>query len=290
VRFHDHRVRGIAIPTSYLRELPRGLAVLTRHLADPGRVLAVGADWLADPARCLAMPTRYLAVPARCLAFPAGYPADPTLRLAMPTGGFVDPTGGLAIPTWSVLDPAVYLAFPTRRVAHPARRLAIPTRYLADPARCVAIPMGWRAVVACTHMTTDCHLALSGGARLLLAGAFAVVATRPAAGPTLAFLELLQGSANAAFSRHLLPGILDPADELVTGQSRDVLPGSDRRRVGDQCFAQVFRKVVNHATGHSLVVHKTASSGPRLYLHGVCGAGEGIRTLDVHLGKVALYH
>src|ERR1700722_4714292 len=91
----------------------------------------------------------------------------------------------------------------------------------------------------------------------LLAGAFAVAAPRPAARPTLAFLELLLGSANAAFSGHLLLGILDPADELVAGQWRDVHPGIERGRIGDQSFAQVFRKFVHHPAGHSLATHKT---------------------------------
>jgi hypothetical protein len=98
-------------------------------------------------------------------------------------------------------------------------------------------------------------------ARSLLAGAFAVVASRPAAGSTLAFLKLLVGSANAAFSGHLLLGILDPADELVAGQRRDVLPGSERRRVGDKRLAQVLRKFVHHPTGHSLAAHKTTLAG-----------------------------
>jgi hypothetical protein len=75
--------------------------------------------------------------------------------------------------------------------------------------------------------------------RSLLTGAFAVVAPRPAAGPTLAFLELLLGSANASFSGRLLLGILDPADELVAGQRREVPPGSERRWAGDQRVAQV---------------------------------------------------
>jgi hypothetical protein len=59
-----------------------------------------------------------------------------------------------------------------------------------------------------------------------------VPAPRPAAGPALAFLELLLGPADAAFSGHLLLGIVDPADELVAGQRRDVLPGIERRGVG----------------------------------------------------------
>ena len=75
--------------------------------------------------------------------------------------------------------------------------------------------------------------------RLLSAGALAVLAPWPAAGPTLAFLQLLLGPANAAFSGHLLLGILDPADELVAGQRRDVLPGIECRGVGDQRLAQV---------------------------------------------------
>jgi hypothetical protein len=99
------------------------------------------------------------------------------------------------------------------------------------------------------------------GSRSLLAGAFAVVAPRPAAGPTLAFLKLLLGSANAAFSGHLLLGILDPADELVAGQRRDAHPGSERCRVGDQRFAQVFRKFVHHPTGHWLAAHTTKLAG-----------------------------
>ncbi len=56
--------------------------------------------------------------------------------------------------------------------------------------------------------------------RPLPAGALAVLASRPAAGPTLAFLELLLGPANAALSRDLLLGILDPADELVEVYAR----------------------------------------------------------------------
>src|SRR5687768_16604030 len=68
--------------------------------------------------------------------------------------------------------------------------------------------------------------------RPLGTGALAVVASRPAAGATLAFLELLLCPANAALPRRLLLGILDPADELVAGQGRDVLPCVERRCVG----------------------------------------------------------
>ena len=70
----------------------------------------------------------------------------------------------------------------------------------------------------------ECHVRLP-------AGALAVLAPRPAAGPALAFFELLLGPPNAPLSSHLLLGILDPADELIARQGRDVLPGSERLRV-----------------------------------------------------------
>ena len=92
--------------------------------------------------------------------------------------------------------------------------------------------------------------------RPLSAGALAVRAPWPAAGPALAFLQLLLGPANAAFSGHLLPGILDPADELVAGQRRDVLPGVECHRIGDQSLAQVSWKLVHHPTGHSRATHR----------------------------------
>src|ERR1039458_6552304 len=90
----------------------------------------------------------------------------------------------------------------------------------------------------------------------LSAGALAVPAPWPAAGPTLAFLQLLLGPADAAFSGHLLLGILDPADELVSGQRRDVLPRIECCRVGHQPLAQVCGKLVHHPTGHSLAAHR----------------------------------
>ena len=84
-----------------------------------------------------------------------------------------------------------------------------------------------------------------------------MTASRPAAGATLAFLELLQSPENAAFSSLWLFGILDPADELVAGQRRNVLPGSERRAVRQQLCAHVIRKLMDHTTRHLLAVHKT---------------------------------
>jgi len=96
-----------------------------------------------------------------------------------------------------------------------------------------------------------------------------VLTSRPAAGPALTFLELLLGSANAALSGHLSLGILDPADELVSGQGCDVVPCVERLGVGDQRLAQVRRQFVHHPTGQSLAAHTgttVAGSGIDLYL------------------------
>jgi hypothetical protein len=100
-----------------------------------------------------------------------------------------------------------------------------------------------------------------GNSPLLSAGALAVLAPWPTAGPTLAFLQLLLGPANAAFSGHLLPSIIDPADELVAGQRRDVLPGVECRGVGDQSLAQVSWKLVYHPTGYSRAAHRATVAG-----------------------------
>jgi hypothetical protein len=95
----------------------------------------------------------------------------------------------------------------------------------------------------------------------LSAGALAVRAPRPTAGPTQAILELLLCPANAACSGHLLFGILDPTDELVAGQRRDVLPGIECRGVGDQRRAQVSWKLVHHPTGQSRAAHEATVAG-----------------------------
>src|SRR5579864_431991 len=89
----------------------------------------------------------------------------------------------------------------------------------------------------------------------LSARALAVPATWPAAGSSLAFLQLLLRPANAARSGHLLLGILDPADELISGQGRDVLPSLECGRIGDKRLAQVRRQLVHDSPGHSRGAH-----------------------------------
>src|SRR3954447_15641171 len=85
--------------------------------------------------------------------------------------------------------------------------------------------------------------------------ALAVLAPRPAAGPALPFLELLLGPADAALSRLLLLRVLDPADELVTGQRSDVVPRVERDAVGRQRVTQIRWELVHHATWHSRAAH-----------------------------------
>src|SRR6202042_1402138 len=92
-------------------------------------------------------------------------------------------------------------------------------------------------------------------ARSLSASTLAVAAAWPAARPALTVLQFFSGPADAAFSRLVLLGVLDPADELIPGQGRDVLPRIQRRRAGDQGLAQVRGKLVHHPAWHLLAAH-----------------------------------
>src|SRR6185437_1148347 len=92
----------------------------------------------------------------------------------------------------------------------------------------------------------------------LSSGAFAVFAARPAARPAFAFLEFLLGATDTARPGRLLFGILDPADELVSGQRRDVVPSAQRHGIGDQRLAQVGGQLVHHPTGYAPAAHRPA--------------------------------
>src|SRR3954454_1725315 len=87
------------------------------------------------------------------------------------------------------------------------------------------------------------------------AGALTVLAPRPAAGPALTLLQLLLGPPDATLSGGLLLRILDPADELVAGQGRDVVPGIERRGVVDQGPPQVRGQLMHNSAGHRLAAH-----------------------------------
>src|ERR1700680_180546 len=112
-------------------------------------------------------------------------------------------------------------------------------------------------------------------------GAVAVLAPWPAAGPALAFLQLLLRPPNAALSGPVLLGILDPADELVAGQGRDVFPGIECRAVGDQRLTQVRGQLMHHPTGHSPSAH-----GPMVVSRGQARFTIGSRTVMFDEGGV----
>jgi hypothetical protein len=82
-----------------------------------------------------------------------------------------------------------------------------------------------------------------------------VLAPRPAARSTLAFLKFLLRPTDAALSGGVLLGILDPADELVARQGRDVVPRSECHGVCHQRLPQIRREGVNHPTRNSLAAH-----------------------------------
>ena len=90
---------------------------------------------------------------------------------------------------------------------------------------------------------------------LLSADAVAVFASGPAARSALAFHKFLPGPANAALPGRLLFGSFDPADELIAGQRRDVLPCIECLRVSDQRAAQVSWKLVHYSPGHLRLAH-----------------------------------
>src|SRR5271154_3363063 len=90
----------------------------------------------------------------------------------------------------------------------------------------------------------------------LPASALAVLAARPAAGPALSFLQLFPRAPDAALAGGLLLGILDPADELVAGQGRDVLPGIECSGVGDQRPTQVRGQFMHPPPGYPRLAHR----------------------------------
>ncbi len=105
-------------------------------------------------------------------------------------------------------------------------------------------------------------------------------APRPTARPAKAILQLLLSPANTAFSGHLLLGILDPADELVAGERRDVLPGMECRGVADQRTAQIPWKLVDHAARHALAAHP---ANPMPTRSSTSQSAERTRAASVHL-------
>lgn len=101
----------------------------------------------------------------------------------------------------------------------------------APPARPVAFE---RQALTGIAESTAWTFARPVAALVLLAVPFAVVAPRPATRPPYAFFQLFLRPANAPFPCLLLLGVLDPADELVTGERSDVVPGVERGGIRHQ--------------------------------------------------------
>ena len=109
----------------------------------------------------------------------------------------------------------------------------------------------------------------------LPAGAVAVLASGPAAGPALSFFEFLLGPADAAFPGRVLFGVEDPADELVAGQRREGFPRGERSGAGDQRSAQVGWHLVRDPARHALADHGTTVTSLHCFHRLVVVAGAG---------------
>lgn len=107
------------------------------------------------------------------------------------------------------------------------------------------------------------HLIDSVGRRDLSAVSLPVLAARPAAWSAFAFLEFLVGAPDATRPGDLLLGVFDPADELVSGQRRDVHPGFERRGAGDEGSTQIEGKLVHHPAWNA-----SAPASPTLIAQG----------------------
>jgi AraC-like DNA-binding protein len=94
-------------------------------------------------------------------------------------------------------------------------------------------------------------------------GAFAVLASRPAARSSQTVQQLLLGAADAPFPCRLLLRFLDPADELVASERSDVGPGGECVCVGDQRLAQICRQLVHDAGRDAWAAHNEHGNNPR---------------------------
>jgi hypothetical protein len=79
----------------------------------------------------------------------------------------------------------------------------------------------------------------------------------PTTRTALTVFELFLRAPDSSLSRDVLLRIVHPADELIAGQGRDVLPRIQCRSVDQQRTSQVGRKFVYHAAWYSLNAHGT---------------------------------
>ena len=82
-----------------------------------------------------------------------------------------------------------------------------------------------------------------------------MLATRPAARTTHAVLKLLLSSADATSPSLVTLRVLNPADELVAREWRDVPPSCEGNGVADQSPPQVGGQSMHHSSWDALAAH-----------------------------------
>jgi hypothetical protein len=80
----------------------------------------------------------------------------------------------------------------------------------------------------------------------------AMNATRPAARAFLALQKLLDSSPDAPCASLLLPGIFNPANELVSADRRQIFPKSGQFPGFSQGIVQIIRHVVDESTREAM--------------------------------------
>ena len=132
-------------------------------------------------------------------------------------------------------------------------------RTMADCARRLA----WPAPAGRRRSNPDPH-------RRCCRRASAVRASRPAARPAHASAHLVDADLDATFPCGILPGRSNPADPLVSGERRNVVPQAPGRKVGHDGISKVCRQLVDRAicgflSGHGsrLLVPANVEAEPR---------------------------
>jgi hypothetical protein len=89
----------------------------------------------------------------------------------------------------------------------------------------------------------------------LLTGSLSMCAARPTTGTALTLFEFFLGPTNPPLACHLLFGVIDPANELIASERRDVPPRIEGGIVRDERATQIGREFMDHATRYPLSAH-----------------------------------